>query len=257
MSTVLEVEGVSKHFGGLKAVQDVSFSVRQGEIFSVIGPNGAGKTTLFNVISAVLKASAGRVVFGGRELTRCRTSDLAKLGVSRTFQNLALFHTEPTVANVLTGLHHQLTGTVLEAAFYRGRLRRQEIEARQRVEDVLAFLRLEDVRDAPVGTLAYGLQKRVELARAMVSSPQLLLLDEMVSGMNQEEREDIARFVLDLRDEMGVTVLMIEHDMGVVMDISDRVAVMHQGRLIACDNPEAISGNSDVIEAYLGRKRGA
>jgi len=257
MTELLRVDGVSKHFGGLKAVQDVSFSVGEGEIFSVIGPNGAGKTTLFNVISAVSRASAGRVMFKDQELTRCRTSDLAQIGVSRTFQNLALFHSEPTIDNVLVGLHSTLRGTVFECAFYWGRVREEEIRARRRVEDILRFLRLEHVRDVPVGTLAYGVQKRVELARAMAAQPKLLLLDEMVSGMNQEEREDIARFVLDLRDEFGVTVLMIEHDMGIIMDLSDRVAVMHQGRLIACDRPEAIATDPQVIEAYLGRRRGA
>lgn len=257
MTTILDVSGLSRHFGGLKAVQDVSFSVRQGEIFSVIGPNGAGKTTLFNMISAVMPASSGSVRFEGRDLTRCRTSELAALGISRTFQNLALFHSETTLENVLVGLHSRLKASVLEAALGLGRTRGEEIDARQRVEDVLRFLRLESVRHIPVGQLAYGVQKRVELARAMVSSPRLLLLDEMVSGMNQEEREDVARFVLDLRDELGVTVLMIEHDMGIVMDISDRVAVMHQGSLIACGTPAEVSGDARVVEAYLGRKRGA
>jgi branched-chain amino acid transport system ATP-binding protein len=257
MTAMLEIQGVSKRFGGLSAVSDVSFSVAQGEICSLIGPNGAGKTTLFNLISAVLRPSSGRILFEGRDLTRTATHRLASLGVSRTFQNLAVFKHETVVDNLLVGLHAHLRSGPLAAAIFLGRTRAEELRARERVEEIIEFLEMEPLRDSIVGTLSYGQQKRVELGRALAVGPKLLLLDEMVSGMNQEEREDIARFVLDLRDELGVTVFMVEHDMGVVMDISDRVCVLNHGRKIAEGAPAEISANPAVIEAYLGAKRAA
>ena len=257
MTALLELEGVTKRFGGLVAVSDVSLSVMPGQIYSLIGPNGAGKTTVFNLISAVFRPSSGRILFEGRDLTRLPTYALARLGIARTFQNLAVFKHETVVNNLLVGMHTHLRTDPLSAAFFWGRARREEIRARERVEEIIEFLEIEDLRDHTVGTLSYGQQKRVELGRALAISPKLLLLDEMVSGMNQEEREDIARFILDLKDELGMTVFMVEHDMGIVMDISDHVCVVNHGRKIAEGAPQEIAANPAVIEAYLGTKRAA
>ena len=257
MTALLEIEGVFKRFGGLVAVADVSLKVAKGEICSLIGPNGAGKTTLFNLVSAIFRPSAGRILFEGRDLTRLPTHALARLGIGRTFQNLAIFRRETVVDNLLVGMHAHLRADPLSAALFWGRARREEIRARERVEEIVDFLEIEDIRDHPVGALSYGLQKRVELGRALAVSPRLLLLDEMVSGMNQEEREDIARFILDLKEELGVTVLMVEHDMGIVMDISDHVCVMNQGRKIADGAPAAVAADEAVVAAYLGTRRAA
>ncbi len=257
MTALLELETVTKRFGGLVAVSDVSLSVMPGQIYSLIGPNGAGKTTVFNLISAVFRPSSGRILFEGRDLTRMPTYALARLGIARTFQNLAVFKHETVVNNLLVGMHTHLRTDPLSAALFWGRARREEIRARERVEEIIEFLEIEDLRDHTVGTLSYGQQKRVELGRALAISPKLLLLDEMVSGMNQEEREDIARFILDLKDELGMTVFMVEHDMGIVMDISDHVCVVNHGRKIAEGAPEEIAANPAVIEAYLGTKRAA
>jgi branched-chain amino acid transport system ATP-binding protein len=257
VSALLEIAGVSKRFGGLTAVKDVSFTVEAGQICSLIGPNGAGKTTLFNLISAVFRPSAGQILFDGRDLTKLPTHALARLGIARTFQNLAVFKHETVVDNILVGMHTRLRADAVSAALFWGRARAEEIKARERVEEIIDFLEIEDIRDHPVGSLSYGLQKRVELGRALAISPKLLLLDEMVSGMNQEEREDIARFILDLKEELGMTVLMVEHDMGIVMDISDHVCVMNEGRKIAEGTPAQVALNEAVVAAYLGAKRAA
>ncbi|MGD0720852.1 MAG: ABC transporter ATP-binding protein [Roseiarcus sp.] len=257
MTAALEIIGVSKRFGGLIAVDDVSFAVERGRICSLIGPNGAGKTTLFNLISAVFRPSGGRILFEGRDLARTPTHALAGLGVARTFQNLAVFRHETVVDNILVGMHARLSCGPLAAALFWGWARAEEIRARERVEEIIDFLEIEAVRDHPVGSLSYGLQKRVELGRALAIAPRLLLLDEMVSGMNREEREDIARFILDLKEELGTTILMVEHDMGVVMDISDRVFVMNQGRKIAEGAPAEVAQDDAVVAAYLGARRPA
>ena len=255
MTPLLAVENVSKSFGGLKAVADVSLTVKKGEICSVIGPNGAGKTTLFNIISGVLRPTAGHIILDGTDLATVSPSRFAAKGIGRTFQNLALFKHGSVVENILTGRHTHLRSNVLDAVLFFGRTRREEIEARRRVEKIVEFLEIEHIRDAIVGTLSYGQQKRVELARALACEPKLLLLDEMVSGMNQEETEDIARFVLDIRDELGITVLMIEHEMRIVMDISDRVHVLNFGRKIAEGTPDDVRRDPAVREAYLGGQR--
>jgi branched-chain amino acid transport system ATP-binding protein len=257
VTAFLELHGVVKRFGGLVAVNDVSLSVEQGQIYSLIGPNGAGKTTLFNLISAVFRPTEGRILFEGQDLTRLPTHALARLGIARTFQNLAVFKHETVVNNLLVGMHSHLRSGPVAAALFWGRTRREEIAARERVEEIIDFLEIEDIRDHPVGTLSYGQQKRVELGRALAISPKLLLIDEMVSGMNQEEREDIARFILDLKDELGMTVFMVEHDMGIVMDISDHVCVMNYGRKIAEGTPAEVAANQAVIDAYLGSSRSA
>ena len=253
MTGALQLNDVSRQFGSLLAVDNVSFSVPERSIFSLIGPNGAGKTTLFNLISALFPPSSGSIMFAGRPLHACQAHEMADIGIGRTFQNLAVFRHATVVENLLVGLHHRLKSNVLTGALFWGTARNEEIKARRRVEEIIDFLEIEHLRDIPVGLLSYGLQKRVELGRALAVEPQLLLLDEMVSGMNSEETEDIARFILDIRDEFGITVMMVEHDMGVVMDISDQIAVLDRGRLICVGEPKVVSQHPEVIKAYLGR----
>jgi branched-chain amino acid transport system ATP-binding protein len=250
---LLEMSAVSMRFGGLDALSGVDLRVMPGQICSVIGPNGAGKTTLFNLASCLLHPTAGRIVFNGEDITGLPAHSLSRRGMARTFQNLAVFKHETVIDNILTGMHAQLRTGIWGAALYWGSARRAEIAAREAAEEIVEFLEIETIRDLPVGTLSYGLQKRVEMGRALAMRPRLLVLDEMVSGMNQEETEDIARFILDIREERGITVMMIEHDMGIVMDISDQVSVLNFGRLIACGTPEQVSADPAVVAAYLGQ----
>lgn len=252
MTPILDVRNVSKTFGGLKAVSDVSLKVMTGEIVSLIGPNGAGKTTTFNLISGVLPLSEGQILFKGEDNAKLKPSDFAAAGIGRTFQNLALFRHGTVVENMLIGRHTHFASTVLECLMFWGRARAEEIAARRKVEQIIEFLEIEELRDRSVATLSYGQQKRVELGRALACEPSLLLLDEIVAGMNREEKEDIARFILDSRDEFGISVLMIEHDMQVVMDLSDRIYVLDFGCLIAEGTPTQVANHPEVLQAYLG-----
>jgi branched-chain amino acid transport system ATP-binding protein len=251
---VLEARGISKRFGGVKAVNGVSLKVMPGEIVSLIGPNGAGKTTTFNLVSGVLPPTEGRILFHGRDVAGMKPSAFAQLGIGRTFQNLALFRHGTVVENLLVGRHIHFRYSALESLVFWGRSRREEVAARQKVEQIIEFLEIEELRDKPVSQLAYGQQKRVELGRALACEPSLMLLDEIVAGMNREEKEDIARFTLDIRDEFGIAVLMIEHDMQVVMDLSDRVYVLDFGSLIAEGTPAEVAANPAVLQAYLGEE---
>ena len=253
---MLEMTGVSKRFGGLDALSGIDLKVLPGQICSVIGPNGAGKTTLFNMASCLLHPTTGRIHFQCEDITGLPAHALSARGMARTFQNLAVFKHESVINNILTGMHAQLSTGIFGAALFWGPARRAEIAAREAAEEIVEFLEIETIRDVPVGTLSYGLQKRVELGRALAMRPRLLLLDEMVSGMNQEETEDIARFILDIREERGITVMMIEHDMGIVMDISDHVTVLNFGRKIAEGTPAEVSANPAVVSAYLGLTEG-
>lgn len=257
MTPRLSISGLSRRFGGVQALSDVSMQVLPGEICSVIGPNGAGKTTLFNIISRLIREDAGQLLLDGQPLSGVRPHHMSARGVARTFQNLAVFKHRSVVENILVGMHSQLRTGMLGAAVFLPSVRRAEVEARERAEEIIEFLEIESLRDQPVGSLSYGLQKRVELGRALAVQPQLLLLDEMVSGMNQEETEDVARFILDVREQRGVTVLMIEHEMGIVMDISDRVVVLNFGHKLAEGTAAQVAGDPAVIDAYLGQRRAA
>lgn len=250
---ILDVASVHLSFGGVTALDDVSITVPEGGITALIGPNGAGKTSLFNSISGFYRPQEGRVLFDGRDITRLRSPRRAVRGIGRTFQNIALFRGMSVLDNVKLGAHvHTRTG-LLAAMWYAGRARREEIRLREEVErDVFDFLEIDHIRHAPVAALPYGMQKRVELARALAMRPRLLLLDEPVAGMNREEKEDIARFILDVKEQWDVTILMVEHDMDMVMDISDTVHVLNFGKVIAGGTPEDVQADAGVIEAYLG-----
>lgn len=250
---LIRLAALTKTFGGVKALTGVDLAVQRGEIVSIIGPNGAGKTTIFNMICRLYEPTSGAITFEGADLLGRRPHHLAALGIGRTFQNLALFRHGTVIENLLVGMHSHLRSGVIAGSIHFGRSRREEIRAREFAEEIIDFLNIEEIRHHPVSALPYGLRKRVELGRALCTRPKLLLLDELVSGMNQEETEDIARFVLDLRDELGMTVVMIEHDMKIVMDISDRILVLNFGMPIATGTPREIARNPAVIEAYLGR----
>jgi branched-chain amino acid transport system ATP-binding protein len=249
---LLEVRNALLHFRGVTALYDVSFAVEAGSVHAIIGPNGAGKTSMLNCISGVYRPQRGSIVYDGHDITPLSPSARTRLGIARTFQNIALFRGMTVLDNLLIGRHVHQGVDVLAGAVYWGPGQREEIEHRRVVEDIVDFLEIQHVRKRVVGTLAYGLQKRVELARALALDPKLLLLDEPMAGMNAEEKEDMARFVLDVNEEKGTTVIMIEHDIGVVMDLSHRVTVLNFGEKIADGTPEEVRANPAVQAAYLG-----
>jgi len=250
---ILEAKEISLQFGGVRALSEVSFQVRPGELFSIIGPNGAGKTSMLNCISGRYTPTAGQILFEGRDITALTPNQRATLGLGRTFQNLALFSHMTVLDNIMVGRHHLLKNNFLTGGLYWfAGAQREELEHRRHVEDIIDFLEISHIRKAVAGTLSYGLRKRVELARAVAVKPDLILLDEPMAGMNLEEKEDMARYIVDLNEEWGMTVIMIEHDMGVVMDISQRVIVLDFGRKIADGLPDEIMNNEQVKTAYLG-----
>ena len=249
---VLAAEGVSLAFGGVKALSDISFDVREHEIRAIIGPNGAGKSSMLNVINGVYTPQSGRIVFRGQPFSRMNPRQVAEAGVARTFQNLALFRGMSVLDNIMAGRNLKMRCNLFQQALRFGKAEREEIRHREQVERIIDFLEIEAWRHTPVGRLPYGLQKRVDLGRALAMEPQVLLLDEPMAGMNVEEKQDMCRFILDVNEEFGTTIVLIEHDMGVVMDISDRVVVLDYGRKIGDGSPEEVKNNQDVIDAYLG-----
>ncbi len=249
---VLELRNITLRFGGVVAIKNISFDIREGEIRAIIGPNGAGKSSMLNIISGFYVPSEGEVWFHGKRRAPLRPYQVARQGIARTFQNIALFEGMSVLDNIMTGrLTLMKTGMAAQALWW-GPAEREESEQREKVEKIIDFLEIQHIRKTPVGRLPYGLKKRVELARALAAEPKLLLLDEPMAGMNVEEKEDMCRFILDVNDEFGTTIALIEHDMGVVMDLSDRVVVMDYGRKIGDGTPAEVRSNQAVIDAYLG-----
>ncbi len=249
---VLEVRGITLRFGGVEALKNISFDVREGEIRAIIGPNGAGKSSMLNVINGFYHPQDGEVWFRGEKRRALPPHAIARQGIARTFQNIALFNGMSTLDNIMTGRLTKMRANMLWQALWSGPAEAEEIEHRAAVERIIDFLEIQHIRKKPVGTLSYGLQKRVELGRALAAEPKLLLLDEPMAGMNVEEKEDMSRFILDVNDEFGTTIVLIEHDMGVVMDISDRVVVLDYGRKIGDGPPDEVRADQTVIDAYLG-----
>jgi branched-chain amino acid transport system ATP-binding protein len=250
--SILNFENVHLSFAGVKAIDNVSFDVGENELFAIIGPNGAGKTSIFNVLSGVYRPQSGRITFNGTQLNGKRPHEIAALGMSRTFQNVELFGNLTVLENLMLGRHHHLRYGTLAALFWLGKARNEEVAHRRKAEEIIDFLELEQWRRYPVGLIPYGVQKRVELGRALAMEPKLLLLDEPVAGMNLEETEDMARFILDIRDELHLPIILVEHDMGLVMDLADRVMVVDFGQTVATGVPSDIQHHPEVIKAYLG-----
>ncbi|MCW0206318.1 Lipopolysaccharide export system ATP-binding protein LptB [Achromobacter veterisilvae] len=249
---MLDMQNISLSFGGVKALTDISFNVREHEIRAIIGPNGAGKSSMLNVINGVYTPQQGGIAFRGERFSRMNPRRAAEMGIARTFQNLALFKGMSVLDNIMTGRNLRMKCGLLSQAFRLGRAEREEIQHREFVENIIDFLEIQAYRKTPVGRLPYGLQKRVDLGRALAMEPRLLLLDEPMAGMNIEEKQDMSRFILDVNDEFGTTIVLIEHDMGVVMDISDRVVVLDYGKKIGDGKPDEVRANEDVVKAYLG-----
>jgi branched-chain amino acid transport system ATP-binding protein len=254
---VMRGEELTLSFGGITALLYVNFAVQRGEIFSIIGPNGAGKSSLYNVINGFYRPQKGKVFFKETEITHLKPYQIARKGIARSFQNIELFKHMTVLENLMLGRHIHIRYGLIKSLFYFGPCQKEEVQHRKRVEDVIDFLEIEHIRKKHVGTLPYGLQKRVEMARALCLEPEILLLDEPMAGMNLEETEDMARFIIDVNNEWGMTVLLIEHDMGVVMDLSDRIMVLDFGEKIAEGTPEEIQQNPVVAKAYLGESDGA
>lgn len=250
--TILDLKNISLSFGGVKALTDISFNVKEHEIRAIIGPNGAGKSSLLNVINGVYTPQQGQITLDGVRFARMDSRRAAEMGIARTFQNLALFKGMSVLDNIMTGRNLRMTSGIFAQAFHLGSARREEIANRGFVENIIDFLEIQAFRKTPVGRLPYGLQKRVDLGRALAMEPRMLLLDEPMAGMNIEEKQDMSRFILDVNDEFGTTIVLIEHDMGVVMDISDRVVVLDYGKKIGDGAPDDVRSNPDVITAYLG-----
>jgi len=249
---ILEVNNISLRFGGVKAITDTSFSVLKHEIRAIIGPNGAGKSSLLNCINGIYKPQEGKIAFKGEVLDKISPNIVAQKGISRTFQNLALFKRMSVLDNILVGRKLHMAANFLQVAFQLPKATQEERENRARCEEIVEFLEITDIRDTPVGKLPYGLQKKVELGRALATEADVLLLDEPMAGMNVEEKREMCRFILKVNDELGTTMVLIEHDMGVVMDISDNVVVLDYGKVIADGPPDEVRTNQDVIDAYLG-----
>ena len=249
---MLDMQNISLSFGGVKALTDISFDIREHEIRAIIGPNGAGKSSMLNVINGVYTPQKGEILLDGTRCSRMNSRRAAEMGIARTFQNLALFKGMSVLDNIMTGRNLRMKSGILAQALRLGSAEREEIEHREFVENIIDFLEIQAHRKTPVGRLPYGLQKRVDLGRALAMEPRILLLDEPMAGMNIEEKQDMSRFILDVNDEYGTTIVLIEHDMGVVMDISDRVVVLDYGKKIGDGAPEAVRSNPDVIQAYLG-----
>ncbi len=248
----LEIKNLNIHFGGIKALNGVSFSVSENQLFGLIGPNGAGKTTVLNIINGVYRPSSGNIFLDEKEIVGLKPYQIAKMGVARTFQNIELFKNISVIDNLMLGRHQFIQSGILWGCFYLGRCLAEEMVNRDCVEEIIEFLEIEAYRKKIVRTLPYGIQKRVELGRALAMEPKVLLLDEPCSGMNTEETEDMARFILDIKEEMGITIMMIEHNMEVVMDIADRICVINFGMKIAEGNPKEIQNDRKVVQAYLG-----